>query len=100
MILPDDRILEHLAAAEEPLTPWMVAVDLDLPTGLVRARLDRLTHAEFVARSERDRMPTHFEITTWGIQYLDGDVDAHLRRPYPRPRPPHGVRPRGFVAIG
>lgn len=96
MVQIDDRILEDIRDSNSDLTAWEIAFDLDAKTALVRHRCERLTHAGFLHRQDRDRKDAQFSLSLWGALYLDGEVDADLRRPYPRPRPPHAVRPGWF----
>lgn len=100
MVHVDERILEHLRETESELTAWEIAVDIDARAGLVRARCETLTHAGFLRRRDRDRMDARYSLSLWGRLYLDGEIDADLRRPTPRPRPAHAVRPGWFVGVG
>lgn len=101
MVQIDDRILEDLRDADTELTAWELAYDLGAKTDLVRHRCERLTHAGFLHRRDRsaDGKDPKYALTLWGALYLDGEVDADLRRPYPRPRPPHAVRPGWFAGF-
>jgi repressor of nif and glnA expression len=96
----DERILEDVAESDDELTAWEIAFDLEARLGLVRHRCEVLAHAGFLERRERPHLDAKHEITTWGSQYLDGDVDADLRRPLPKPRPPHAVRPGWWAGFG
>jgi hypothetical protein len=98
MVLLDDRILEHLADGRE-LSAFAIAVDLEASASLVRSRCRTLTHAGFLSRRDRGGFDAEYSVTSCGRLYLDGGVDADLRRPVPRPRPPHAVRPRAFAGI-
>lgn len=93
----DERILERLV--ERDFDVWELAIDLDgaVSAGRVRARLHVLANAEFVEPYERqvteNRSETYWSLTTWGQQYLDGDVDPSLDVPMPSPRPSYATRP-------
>ena len=53
-----------------------------------------------VARVEREDEAPNWRLSSWEELYLAGEVDAKLRRPLPRARPPDKVRPgwwAGFV---
>ncbi len=95
MKLLDERIMERLDEAEQPLTPWMISEDLGSPS---RRRVDErcrvLARAGFIQVSRRFALDDQFTVTGWGRLYLDGEVDADLREPLPAPRPPEAVRPR------
>lgn len=100
MKLTDERIMECLDEAEKPLTPWMIADDLGAPS---RRRVDErcrvLARAGFVQMAQRVGVDDQFTITGWGQLYLEGEVDAGLRRPLPAPRPPEAVRPGWFAGF-
>ena len=77
----DERILEHLAE-DGWSTPTMIVADrrfrdLQASKARVRERCRELAERELVE-------PIHsemYEITTWGLAYLRGDLDAEkLRR--------------------
>ena len=101
MKLLDERIMERLADAEEPLTPWMISEDLGAPT---RRRVDErcrvLARAGFVQMDRRLALDNKFTLTGWGRLYLEGEVDAGLREPLPAPRPPEAVRPGKYAGFG
>lgn len=96
----DDRILEHLRD-EDWATPATMAADLRFDAS--RDRLDErcrvLSHAGLIEPWMDTADADTFELTRWGKLYLDGEVDADLRRPLPRPRPPDKVRPRAFTGV-
>lgn len=78
----DDRILEHLN--EEPWSSPSVMESLPRLRGSkrrIRERCEVLASAGLIA-------PVHgemYEITTWGMRYLEGKIDArHQPRPNPR----------------
>jgi DNA-binding IclR family transcriptional regulator len=100
MVHLDERILEHLQESESPLTAWELAFDLDARTSLVRHRCRTLQHAGFLYRHPRETLDDRFALAVWGRLYLTGEVDANLRRPMPRPRPPHAVRPGWWAGFG
>lgn len=71
-----DRTLEHLDEAGES-NPMLMAEhprfeDMTVSPGQVRDRCERLAESELVATTGRG----WFDITTWGQQYLEGDLDA------------------------
>ncbi|WP_256289525.1 winged helix-turn-helix domain-containing protein [Halobellus inordinatus] len=99
MIILDERILEHLNEGPE-LTAWEIAVDLDGRAALVRQRCEILAEAGFLHRRRRDGLDDRYSITTDGHLYLEGELDANLRRPIPAPRPPHAVRPGWWAGFG
>jgi len=76
----DERILEHLHE-EGWSTPGMIVSDrrfreLEASEARVRERCHELTQRELVE-------PVHtemYEITTWGVAYLRGDLDAETLR--------------------
>jgi len=76
----DERILEHLAE-DGWSTPAMIVEDrrfrdLQASEARVRERCRKLTERELVE-------PVHtemYEITTWGLAYLRGDLDAAMLR--------------------
>ena len=101
MVHLDERIMECLDESEKLLTPWMIADDLGAPSRRrVEERCRVLARAGFVQMTRRAAVDDKFGITGWGRLYLDGDVDADLRRPLPAPRPPEAVRPSWFAGFG
>lgn len=78
----DERILEHLAE-DGWSTPKMIASDrrfrdLQPSEARVQERCRELTERELIE-------PVHtemYEITTWGLAYLRGDLDAEMLRRY------------------
>ena len=77
----DERILEHLAE-DGWSTPAMMAEDLDFRNlqaseTLVRERCRRLTERELVEPFQTEM----YEITTWGLAYLRGNLDAEMLHP-------------------
>jgi len=98
----DDRILEYLAQVSKS-TAWEIAYEQGVEGD--RRRIERrcrvLANAGFVDVYFRDvGLDDEYEITTWGELYLDGDVDAELRRPLPAVRPPDKVRPGWWAGFG
>ncbi len=79
----DDRILEHLH--EEP---WSSVTVMDSRSEFraskarIRERCRVLANAELIEPLHRDM----YEITTWGILYLEGELDADHQ-----PKPSHRV---------
>lgn len=99
MVHSDERILERLA--EEGHGPsWMIASDLDYQRFHVARRCRMLAEAEFVEREQRDGFADEWYITTWGVLYLKGELDADLRRPDPGMRPGGRVRPSWYAEFG
>ena len=90
----DDRILEHLHE-EEWASPATMAADLQFNANqaqlIERCRI--LAHADLIEPFIDSTDADTFEITQWGELYLDRSVDAELRRPEPKPRPPDKARP-------
>jgi hypothetical protein len=83
----------------DPLGVVGVSVALDATTGLVRDRCDTLAQADFLHRRERIGLDAKYSITMDGIRYLNGEIDADLRRLVPAPRPPHAMRPAWFAGL-
>lgn len=97
----DERILEQLDDADDPMTAWELAYNLETPTRRrVRERCHVLAHAGFAEIIPREPHTEQYEITGWGQQYLIGEVNANLRRPLPAPRPPEAVRPGWYIGFG
>lgn len=92
MVLTDDRILEQLRNCGQSQSAWQIATDLDSRGGFIRQRCRTLTHAGFLHREERDGLATHYELTVWGILYLEGQINAEHRTPHPATRPPEAIR--------
>jgi len=92
MVSEDDRILEYLD--REGTSSWFeVAYDCEMLGRLVRSRLRVLAKAGWIAHRERDGLDDCWSITTWGLAYLAGHVDADLVRPLPALRPSYATRP-------
>lgn len=94
----DERILEWLGDEQEA-TAWEIAFDVPgrVSKNRARSRLAILANAELVDRHEREVsdgcFETYWSITTWGEQFLTGDVDPSLDVPVPSPRPSYATRP-------
>ncbi|APW99377.1 hypothetical protein CHINAEXTREME_17070 [Halobiforma lacisalsi AJ5] len=75
----DDRILEHLD--EEPWSSVSVMASRSCfraSKARIRERCQMLARAGLIAPVHHDM----YEITTWGIRYLEGEIDAdHQPRP-------------------
>ena len=99
MVHEADRILEYLDR-EGPSSWWQIANDLHTSGRLVRSRLRVLAKAGWIAHHPRDHLDDHWSITTWGLGYLAGYVDADLVRPIPAHRPPHATRPDWWAGFG
>jgi hypothetical protein len=72
----DERILEHLQEAGES-NPMTMAEhprfeEMQVSSGQIRDRCRRLAESELVAATGQG----WFDITTWGQQYLDGELNA------------------------
>lgn len=83
----DDRILEHLRD-ESWSTPKFIAnmSHIHATEPQIRDRCRVLADVDLVAFLTEDL--DLVELTTWGRQYLEGDVDVEL---YPRPRHPNDM---------
>ncbi|SEW10474.1 hypothetical protein [Halobacterium jilantaiense] len=80
----DERILEHLHEAGESNPVLMEDNpqfdEMGVSRGQIRERCIQLADAGLIATTGKN----WFDVTTWGQQYLDGEIDA---RHQPRPRP-------------
>jgi len=76
----DERILEHLSR-EGWATPSMIAREdrITCSEGHVRERCEKLREVEFIDTFHSEM----YELTTDGILYLKGKIDAR-NRPWPR----------------
>ncbi|AZQ16045.1 winged helix-turn-helix domain-containing protein [Halorubrum sp. PV6] len=99
MVQEDEKILEY-HSREDPSSWWQIAHDLHLGGRLVRTRLNVLAKAGWVANDDRGDLDDHWSITTRGVGYLAGYVDAKLIRPLPALRPPHATRPGWWAGFG
>jgi len=83
MYTVDERILEHLAE-ESWASPSTMAMEsefqqLNVDSKYINQRCSLLMERELVAPIIKDG--DMYEITTWGLAYLRGDLDAgHLPR--------------------
>lgn len=98
MQLLDERILEYLAT-EGASPAWMLASDLDWMQRHVAERCRVLAEAEFIEREPREGFADRWDITTWGLLYLAGDLDADHRRPLPGLRPGGRIRPGWYAGF-
>jgi len=78
----DERVLEHLNEAGES-NPMLMAEhprfeDMGASAGQLRERCECLAEAGMIATTGSG----WFDITTWGQQYLEGELDAQNQ---PRP---------------
>ena len=97
----DERILERLNNADEPMTAWQVAYDLNSATRRrVRERCHVLAHADFVVVEKRAVLSEKYDITGEGQEYLEDEVNAEHRRPVPAPKPPGKMRPDWYAGFG
>jgi hypothetical protein len=96
----DERVLEFLAEEGES-TGFEVAFTLraEEHAPLFRARLCVLAEAGFVNIRRREGLSDKYSITGWGMRYLEGKVDADLRRPMPGARPPAKIRPSKWAGF-
>ena len=92
----DERILEYLSEKGETFA-WAIAYDIGRDDRQIRRRLRVLARADLVERVEREGKTPHWRLSSWGELYLDGEVDADLRRPLPGARPPDKVRPYWWI---
>jgi len=78
----DERILEHLQESGESNPMLMSEVprfaEMEVSMGQIRERCEKLAEAGLAAATGSG----WFDITTWGQQYLDGELDAENQ---PRP---------------
>jgi hypothetical protein len=98
----DDRILEYLSSVSTA-TAWEIAYEqgIEGDRRRIENRFRVLANAGCVDVYFRDvGLDDEYEITGWGEMYLDGDVDAELRRPLPAVRPPDKVRPGWWAGFG
>jgi len=97
----DERILEALDEAEGPMTAWQLAYDLGAPTRRrIRERCHVLANADFAVVLPRAPLNDQYEIAGDGQCYLEGEIDADLRRPIPAPKPPGKMRPGWYAGFG
>lgn len=73
----DDRILEHIYE-EGWSTPTIMANSFDAPKGILSDRCKMLWQAGFISPIHEEM----YELTTWGMRYLEGEIDA-AHYPYP-----------------
>jgi hypothetical protein len=101
MQLLDDRILEKLA--REGLS-WPSQIARDPSVGGSEARVHErcrvLCEAGLIEPFLDEPDVEMFEISAWGMLYLEGEVDADLDRPTPGMRPPDKVRPGWWAGFG
>jgi len=79
----DERILEHLQESGES-NPMLMSEhprfgEMEVSSGQIRERCAKLAEAGLAASTGKG----WFDITTWGQQYLEGELDAENQ---PRPR--------------
>jgi len=95
----DERILERLAS-EGDGTAFAISLDVDRTRFHVLHRCRVLAEAEFVEREQRGQLEERWAISTWGLLYLAGELDADLRRPVPGMRPGGRIRPGWYAGFG
>lgn len=100
----DERILEYLDGVGWS-EPRLMAKHggADATPERVQERCRVLARVEYVVPTRDDKRPENarlWELGYWGNQYLNGEVDADLRRPLPAPRPPEAVRPGWYAGFG
>ncbi|GAA0206951.1 repressor phrH2 [Halobaculum roseum] len=94
----DERVLERLA--EQGNAPArMIASDIDEPRLRVARLCKVLAEAEFIEREEREGFADERYITSWGLLYLAGELNAELRRPEPGMRPGGRIRPGWYTGF-
>lgn len=79
----DERLLEHLRESGES-NPMLMAEhprfeEIGVSSGQIRERCLQLADAGLAGMTGKG----WFDVTTWGQQYLDGEIDA---RDQPKPR--------------
>jgi len=99
MVQEDEKIIEYLSR-EGASSWWQIANAHHLGGRLVRTRLRILRKAGWVVARDRGDLDDHWSITSRGVGYLAGYVDADLIRPLPAPRPPHATRPGWWAGFG
>ena len=99
LVQEDEKILEYLSR-EDPSSAWEISHDLHLRRRFVQTRLRVLANAGWVATDDRGDLDDHWSITSRGVGYLAGYVDANLIRPLPALRPPHATRPGWWAGFG
>ncbi|MFA9415158.1 hypothetical protein [Natrinema sp. HArc-T2] len=78
----DDRILEHLHEEEwSSVTVMNSRPEFRASKARLRERCQMLASAELIEPLHRDM----YEITTWGVLYLEGELDAD-HQPEPSPQ--------------
>jgi hypothetical protein len=50
-----------------------------------------------LVRRERELLDAQYKLTTWRELYLNGEIDADLRRPVPGVWSPYAVRPGWYA---
>jgi hypothetical protein len=84
MCLTDERLLEVLIEIGPATVSSILAHEsVRAPRSVVRDRLYALAHAELVAPVGRVGERRNWELTTEGVRYLQGDLDAE-HQPHPR----------------
>ena len=99
MVQEDEKILEYLSR-EDPASWWEISHDLHLGGRLTRTRLRVLAYAGWVDVDDRGALDDHWSITTRGVGYLAGYLDAELIRPLPALRPSYATRPGWWAGFG
>lgn len=94
MCILDERILE-LVDKLEPVTTDLLCQELKITASRrqIRDRCKVLADAGLLEPFFDKPSADLWELSIWGMLYLNGEIDANLRRPIPSPRPPHAVRP-------
>lgn len=94
----DERLLEYIVT-EGGSRAWVIASDLDVRQVRVARRCRVLAEAEFLECERRKEFADRWDITSWGLLYLAGELDADLRRPLPGPRPGGRIRPAWYAGF-
>lgn len=78
----DDRILEHIQEEGWSSPTIMASLNsFEAPKGILSDRCKMLSQAGFLSPIHGDM----YELTTWGMQYLEGEIDA-AHHPVPNVR--------------
>jgi len=92
MQLIDDRILE-IVAEFEPATSGLIHQKLRLTVSSkqVQERCRILANAGLLEPFIDSKQADMWEMSIWGSLYLEGELNADLRRPQPRPQSPRVI---------
>jgi len=98
MQLIDDRILE-IVQEFEPATSNLIHEKIRLTASRkqVRARCRLLANVGFLEPFIDSSQADMWEISIWGNLYLEGELNADLRRPQPRPQSAQVIGPQHWL---